>query len=87
MMEAVQTEQVPPDDVHLECDEPGINNDDLDIKGVENVVVPDPIKDEDNRDPFFLDAVDPDDHNFADVPPHIITIYVLVSWLHLQFHL
>ena len=36
---------------------------------------------------FFLEAVDPDNCNFADVPPHIITIYVLVSWLHLQFHL
>ena len=48
MMEAIQTEQVPPDDVCLECDEPGINDDDLDIEGDENAVVSDPIKDEDN---------------------------------------
>ncbi|KAG1846632.1 hypothetical protein F4604DRAFT_1688312 [Suillus subluteus] len=44
---------------------------------------------EDDPDPFLSEEVlDPRNNmDFADVPPHLLTIYALVSWLHLQFHL
>lgn len=44
---------------------------------------------EDDPDPFMLDEgfSSTDNSNLVDVPPHLITIYALVSWLHLQFHL
>jgi hypothetical protein len=44
---------------------------------------------EDDPDPFLTE--EPlnlhDDKDFTEVPPHLLTIYALVSWLHLQFHL
>jgi len=45
--------------------------------------------DEDDPDPFMPDEgfSSSDTQNFTDFPPHLITIYALVSWLHLQFHL
>ncbi|KAG1830975.1 hypothetical protein DFJ58DRAFT_736787 [Suillus subalutaceus] len=45
--------------------------------------------DEDDPDPFLSE--EPlnlhNDKDFTAVPPHLLTIYALVSWLHLQFHL
>ncbi|KAG1774333.1 hypothetical protein EV702DRAFT_1047888 [Suillus placidus] len=45
--------------------------------------------DEDDPDPFIPDEgfSATNDWNLADVPPHLLTIYAVVSWLHLQFHL
>ncbi|KAG1838222.1 hypothetical protein F4604DRAFT_1941651 [Suillus subluteus] len=45
--------------------------------------------DEDDPDPFIPDEgfSATNDRNLTDVPPHLLTIYVVVSWLHLQFHL
>ncbi|KAG2059487.1 hypothetical protein BDR06DRAFT_967985 [Suillus hirtellus] len=45
--------------------------------------------DEDDPDPFIPDEgfSATNDWNLTDVPPHLLTIYVVVSWLHLQFHL
>ncbi|KAG1886831.1 uncharacterized protein F5891DRAFT_922731, partial [Suillus fuscotomentosus] len=44
---------------------------------------------EDDPDPFIPDEgfSATNDRNLADVPPHLLTIYAVVSWLHLQFHL
>jgi hypothetical protein len=39
-------------------------------------------------DPFMVkETFHSDDHDLSDTPPHILTVYMLVSWLHLQFHL
>ncbi|KAG1789811.1 uncharacterized protein HD556DRAFT_1311011 [Suillus plorans] len=45
--------------------------------------------DEDDPDPFISNEgfSTTNDQNLADVPPHLLNIYVVVSWLHLQFHL
>ena len=81
-MEAMQTKQsTSSDHVHTE------DNDGSDIEDEDDVALPDPTIDEDTPDPFFVQAEDPDDHNIADIPAHLITVYALVSWLHLQFHL
>ncbi|KAL4079714.1 hypothetical protein J3A83DRAFT_4368529 [Scleroderma citrinum] len=37
--------------------------------------------------PFSGLAASPTENDFTDVPSHLIVIYALVSWLHLQFHL
>ncbi|KIK82183.1 hypothetical protein PAXRUDRAFT_154345, partial [Paxillus rubicundulus Ve08.2h10] len=40
---------------------------------------------EDHPDPFMVEETfHSDDH---DTPPHLLTVYTLVSWIHLQFHL
>jgi hypothetical protein len=45
--------------------------------------------DEDNPDPFVVEDgfVSMDDTDLASIPPHLLSIYAVVSWLHLQFHL
>ncbi|KAG1814039.1 uncharacterized protein BJ212DRAFT_1300893 [Suillus subaureus] len=45
--------------------------------------------DEDNLDPFVVEDgfVSMDDTDLASIPPHLLSIYAVVSWLHLQFHL
>ncbi|KAG2052107.1 hypothetical protein BDR06DRAFT_1009810 [Suillus hirtellus] len=43
---------------------------------------------EDTPDPFMPEEGTTVDlyTNYQDVPPHLLTIYAVVSWLHLQFH-
>jgi hypothetical protein len=45
--------------------------------------------DEDSPDPFAVEEgfVSTDDADLASIPPHLLSIYAVVSWLHLQFHL
>ncbi|KAG2066534.1 hypothetical protein BDR04DRAFT_1121077 [Suillus decipiens] len=71
------------DDVDIDVD---ANFDDQDQDSFESLNTG---PNEDDPDPFLSEEI-LDLHNnmdFADVPPHLLTIYALVSWLHLQFHL
>ncbi|KAG1747039.1 uncharacterized protein EDB91DRAFT_1079678 [Suillus paluster] len=45
--------------------------------------------DEDEPNPFIVEEVLDlkDNRDLTDIPPHLLTIYMVVSWLHLQFHL
>ncbi|KIK79293.1 hypothetical protein PAXRUDRAFT_161651, partial [Paxillus rubicundulus Ve08.2h10] len=43
---------------------------------------------EDTPDPFLCeDTLTTQDRDLSEQPPHLIVIYALASWLHLQFHL
>ncbi|KAG1758068.1 hypothetical protein EDD22DRAFT_957259 [Suillus occidentalis] len=44
---------------------------------------------EDSPDPFTVEEGFPsmNDTDLASIPPHLLSIYAVVSWLHLQFHL
>jgi hypothetical protein len=44
---------------------------------------------EDDPDPFTLDEEQllEDEVDLSHIPPHLLSLYALVSWLHLQFHL
>ena len=45
--------------------------------------------DKDNPDPFMSlpEFQSADDHDLSRLPPHLLVIYTVISWLHLQFHL
>ena len=46
------------------------------------------LQDEDNPDPFaVMDTFHPDDMDLLSIPVHLLMIYAVISWLHLQFHL
>ncbi|KAL4069068.1 hypothetical protein J3A83DRAFT_4412932 [Scleroderma citrinum] len=79
-MEAIQMD--------VECEELNFNHDGSDIEDDDiMVVLPDPVANEDVPDPFSGLAASPMENDFTDIPSHLIMIYALISWLHLQFHL
>src|ERR1700722_643283 len=43
--------------------------------------------DEDDPDPFLQETETEPIPNLSDLPPHLLCIYALTTWLHLQFHL
>ncbi|KIJ13694.1 hypothetical protein PAXINDRAFT_13450 [Paxillus involutus ATCC 200175] len=73
----------------------GLDEDEIDIEAHEDGDVNDLtttveglIEDEDDPDPFMLEEnFHSEDRDLSEVPAHNLTIYALVSWLHLQFHL
>lgn len=72
---------------HLDIDVDGPFDDQNEDEDDFIIVPMDP--DEDDPDPFMPEDgfnLTPD-RDLTDLPPHLITIYALVSWLHLQFHL
>ncbi|KAG1845082.1 hypothetical protein DFJ58DRAFT_730932 [Suillus subalutaceus] len=71
------------DDVDIDVD---ANFDDQDQDSFESLNTG---PNEDDPDPFLSEEVldPPNNMEFADVPLHLLTIYALVLWLHLQFHL
>ncbi|KAG1727359.1 uncharacterized protein EDB91DRAFT_1021157, partial [Suillus paluster] len=56
---------------------------------IDNEITAPDVADEDDPDPFMPDEgfASTDNSNLTEVPLHLITIYALVTWLHLQFHL
>ncbi|KAG1796123.1 hypothetical protein EV424DRAFT_1353275 [Suillus variegatus] len=77
--------------------EHGFDDLDVDVDGTfddqneddDNLVITPMNPDEDDPDPFMLEDGfnSTHDRDLTAVAPHLITIYALVSWLHLQFHL
>lgn len=56
---------------------------------LEDVLMTSAHENEDEPDPFLTDDVFSSslDADLTHVPPHLLTIYALVTWLHLQYHL
>ncbi|KAG1748493.1 uncharacterized protein EDB91DRAFT_1245193 [Suillus paluster] len=76
--------------------EDGLDDLDIDVNGIfddqdnqDNNVMSSTDPNEDDPDPFLPEEGfnSTRDRDLTDTPPHLITIYALVSWLHLQFHL
>lgn len=92
VMEEMQRQEDPfPEDDEDDLQQIDIDVDVLDEDGDNEMMGPDADLDvdEDDPDPFVPDEAfnSTDNSNLIDVPPHLITIYALVSWLHLQYHL
>lgn len=85
--ELQQVDQVDGDDLDVDIDVDAIfdNQDDDE----DHVITALNIGHEDEPDPFIVEEVrhSRDDRDLTDIPPHLLTIYAVVSWLHLQFHL
>ncbi|KIJ15282.1 hypothetical protein PAXINDRAFT_11821 [Paxillus involutus ATCC 200175] len=71
----------PPEDLDVDVDLDEVPNDEP--------ILPLTFKpSEDNPDPFHCDeTLREQDQDLSDFPPHVIAIYAVTSWLHLQFHL
>lgn len=75
-------------DARAEFEDLHLYEDSNDIE-LEEVLVNHGHPNEDSPDPFVTDDKFSSsfDTDFSHVPPHLLTIYALVTWLHLQFHL
>lgn len=84
--EQLESDIPPPDDVELDDE---VFDDQYHEDDPEDVpLMADPLQDEDTPDPFAVnDTFHSDDTDLSDIPIHLLTVYAVVSWLHLQFHL
>ncbi|KAG1743168.1 uncharacterized protein EDB91DRAFT_230405 [Suillus paluster] len=91
-IEAIQNE----DSQVLQQHEDGLDDLDINVNGIfddqddeDNNVMPSTDPNEDDPDPFLPEEGfnSTRDRDLTDTPPHLIMIYALISWLHLQFHL
>ncbi|KAH7918292.1 hypothetical protein BV22DRAFT_1134692 [Leucogyrophana mollusca] len=78
-------------DEDVDIDEPNQEQDDADLTDNAHTVLG-PLAsewDEDNPDLFLIDKgfSHNNDNDLSSMPPHLIVIYALVTWLHLQWHL
>ena len=42
---------------------------------------------EENSGPYLVESLGAVNDQISEVPPHLLVVYVMVTWLHLQFHL
>ncbi|KAG0693068.1 hypothetical protein DFH29DRAFT_881751 [Suillus ampliporus] len=97
MLEEVRNQQEQADDNVIEEELLDADAEFEDLQGyedpgdaeLEDVLVTTGHTNEDDPDPFITDNLFSSslDTDLSHVPPHLLTIYALVTWLHLQFHL
>ncbi|KAG1856140.1 hypothetical protein F4604DRAFT_1931999 [Suillus subluteus] len=85
-----EVQQMDPDaeDMDFDMGDPDVDfNEDMMHEGTSADVIPPGLDDEDSPDPFKLDEeffMSNGSHAMSTLPPHLLTIYAVTTWLHLQ---